>query len=157
MTKKHLEENGVERKAFETEGEFYCLIETSGSNSDHDEEVSHACNFADGQKLSNLFEHLISNEIVLDGVLAQDSMQFASLWQLRELLPEACGKAGAVYKYDLSVPVEKMYSVVERMREKLRGAGIMQGDGSAEGPIRHVAGYGHIGDGTFYSHYITHI
>lgn len=52
-----------------------------------------------------------------------------------------------MYKYDLSVPVEKMYDVVEKARERLRDAGIMQGDGTPEGPIRAVVGYGHIGDG----------
>jgi FAD/FMN-containing dehydrogenase len=89
----------------------------------------------------------MSNDMVLDGVLAQDQTQFASLWSFRELLPEACGKAGSVYKYDLSVPVEKMYSLVERIRERLREAGILDGDGKKEGPIRAVAGYGHMGDG----------
>lgn len=28
-------------------------------------------------------------------------------------------KAGAVYKYDLSLPPEKMYALVEEMRERL--------------------------------------
>jgi hypothetical protein len=28
-----------DRKVFEEEGDFYCLIETSGSNSEHDEQV----------------------------------------------------------------------------------------------------------------------
>lgn len=40
----HMKElHGAEKKVFETEGDFYCLIETGGSNSDHDEEVSCAC------------------------------------------------------------------------------------------------------------------
>lgn len=34
---------GEQRKVFETEGEFYVLIETGGSNSAHDEEVSCSC------------------------------------------------------------------------------------------------------------------
>jgi len=40
FVRKHQEESGGAKKVFETEGEFYCLIETGGSNSDHDEEVS---------------------------------------------------------------------------------------------------------------------
>lgn len=39
LVKKHQEENGGERKVFENEGPFYCLIETGGSNAEHDEEV----------------------------------------------------------------------------------------------------------------------
>ena len=34
-------------------------------------------------------------------------------------VPEALMKAGAVYKYDLSLPVEKMYDLVEAMRIRL--------------------------------------
>ncbi|RSH81472.1 hypothetical protein EHS25_006829 [Saitozyma podzolica] len=140
LVKHHMEEHlGGERKVFETEGEFYCLIETAGSNAEHDEE-----------KLSNLLEHLMSNEMVLDGVLAQDQTQFSSLWSFRELLPEASGKAGSVYKYDLSVPVGKMYSLVERIRERLHQAGLLEGDGKKEGPIRAVIGYGHMGDGNLH-------
>ncbi|WWD20000.1 hypothetical protein CI109_104473 [Kwoniella shandongensis] len=139
LVKKHQEENGGERKVFETEGDFYCLIETGGSNAEHDE-----------AKLSALLEHLMENEMVLDGVLAQDSTQFQSLWQLRELVPESAGKAGSVYKYDVSVPVGKMYSLVEKMRTKLREGGVLEEDGRPEGPIRAVAGYGHMGDGNLH-------
>lgn len=34
-------------------------------------------------------------------------------------IPESIMKAGAVYKYDLSIPVEKMYDLVEEMRVRL--------------------------------------
>ncbi len=89
----------------------------------------------------------MKNGMVLDGVLAQDQSQFQSLWSLREMLPEANGKAGSVYKYDVSVPVAKMYGLVETMRNRLRKAGLLDGDGKPEGPIRAVTGYGHMGDG----------
>lgn len=43
LVKRHMKEGGeAERKVFETEGEFYVLVETGGSNNDHDEEVSHS-------------------------------------------------------------------------------------------------------------------
>lgn len=89
----------------------------------------------------------MTEELVLDGVLSQDQTQFQSIWSLRELLPEACGKAGSVYKYDLSVPVSKMYSLVEKMRERLRERGVLEGDGNKDGRIRACVGYGHMGDG----------
>lgn len=85
-----------------------------------------------------------------DGVLAQDSAQFEKLWKTRESAAEAAGKTGSVYKYDVSVPVPRMYSLVEKMRDHLREAGILEGDGSARGPIRAVAGYGHMGDGNLH-------
>ena len=34
-------------------------------------------------------------------------------------VPEALLKAGATYKYDLSLPPEKMYNLVEEMRQRL--------------------------------------
>lgn len=101
------------------------------------------------QKLSGLLEHLLESEMILDGVLAQDTTQFHSLWSLRELVPESAGKAGSVYKYDLSVPVPKMYGLVEDMRVRLREAGLLKGDGGDGGRIRNLVGYGHVGDGRF--------
>ncbi|KAB1201930.1 D-2-hydroxyglutarate dehydrogenase, mitochondrial [Morella rubra] len=53
-------------------------------------------------------------------------------------VPEALMKAGAVYKYNLSLPVEKMYNLVEEMRTRL-------GRNSAK-----VNGYGHLGDGNLH-------
>lgn len=87
----------------------------------------------------------MGNELVLDGVLSQDSTQFQNLWKMRELIPECAGKAGSVYKYDLSVPVPKMYSLVEKMRERLGEAGLWKEEGG--GRVREVVGYGHVGDG----------
>lgn len=50
----------------------------------------------------------------------------------------------------MSVPVGKMYGLVEKMRERLRKQGVLEGDGNPEGPIRAVAGYGHMGDGNLH-------
>lgn len=123
----------------ETEGDFYCLVETSGSNAEHDE-----------AKLAQLLDHLMNEGLVQDGVLAQDSTQFSKIWQTRESAAEAAGKTGSVYKYDVSVPVDKMYTIVDKMRERLRAADLLQGDGTPTGPIRAVAGYGHMGDGNLH-------
>ena len=112
--------------------DFYVLIETSGSNKDHDDE-----------KLSNYLEGLMSDEIVQDGVVAQDTAQVRNLWAIREGIPEACSKSGAVYKYDISMPVPVLYQMVEDMRDRLEKAGAV-GDGKL---VKSVIGYGHVGDG----------
>lgn len=74
-------------------------------------------------------------------MLARDNAQVHSIWQIRELCPESLSKAGTAYKYDLSVPVEKMYEVVERMRAHLKERGLLGGK------VKYVAGFGHMGDG----------
>lgn len=102
------------------------------------------------QKLSSLLEDLMTSGKVLDGVLAQDSTQFTSLWKLREGIPEACGKTGAVYKYDVSIPVADMYAVCEAVRKRLQDKGLLKGDGTPEGPVKACVGYGHMGDGNIH-------
>ncbi|GAA5976855.1 hypothetical protein JCM11641_000891 [Rhodosporidiobolus odoratus] len=132
-----LEHTGA-KTPFESEPEngraFYVLIETSGSNKDHDDE-----------KLGALLEHLLESETIADGVLAQDETQLQSLWSLRESLPEAAGKLGRVYKYDLSMPVKDMYSLVEEARELFKAKGL-----DKDGSIKTTVGYGHIGDGNLH-------
>ncbi|KAF2816562.1 uncharacterized protein BDZ99DRAFT_376278 [Mytilinidion resinicola] len=117
----------------EGEHPFYCLIETSGSNSDHDSE-----------KLSNFLEHVMESEIVSDGVLAQDQTQIRDLWSCREGIPECLGHWGGVYKYDLSIPISSMYDIVNDVRDRMTEAGLT-GDDDAH-PVVDVVGYGHMGD-----------
>ncbi|KAK2990442.1 hypothetical protein RJ640_011190 [Escallonia rubra] len=101
---------------------FYILMETTGSNESYEKE-----------KLEAFLLHSMEGGLISDGVLAQDINQASSFWHIREGVPEALMKAGAVYKYDLSLPVEKMYDLVEEMRIRL-------------GPAANVVGYGHLGD-----------
>ncbi|KAK8049329.1 d-lactate dehydrogenase 2 protein [Apiospora phragmitis] len=117
----------------EGEHPFYCLIETSGSNSEHDNE-----------KLEKFLEDVMTKEIITDGVLAQDETQLRSLWSQREGIPECLGHWGGVYKYDLSIPLQDLYKLVEDVREKIDAAGL-RGD-SDEFPVVDVVGYGHMGD-----------
>jgi len=112
---------------------FYCLVETSGSNTEHDSE-----------KLEHFLESLMGSEIVSDGVLAQDETQVRSLWGWREGITEAIGHFGGTYKYDLSIPLPELYSLVDETREMLSSAGLIGDDDSY--PALGVVGYGHMGD-----------
>lgn len=71
-----------------------------------------------------------------------------SLWAFRELIPEAAGKDGRVYKYDVSVSVDKFKEVTDKVRARLREAGLFKEGGG--GLVRDVLGYGHFGDGEFF-------
>ncbi|KDO71039.1 hypothetical protein CISIN_1g0091122mg, partial [Citrus sinensis] len=105
---------------------FYVLIETTGSEESYDRE-----------KLEAFLLSSMEGGLISDGVIAQDINQASSFWRIREGIAEALMKAGAVYKYDLSLPVEKMYDLVEKMRQRL-------------GETAKVIGYGHLGDGNLH-------
>ena len=122
---------------------FYVLVETSGSNAEHD-----------GAKLEALLVRVMGEEIVADGTLAQDATQAGQLWGWRERVPEALGHWGGVYKYDVSIPLEKLYALVEDTRTRLEGLGLVAGpeagDGADVPPVVDAVGYGHMGDGNLH-------
>jgi len=126
----------------ENEHPFYCLIETSGSNTDHDSE-----------KLESFLEYVMGEEIVQDGVVAQDTTQQRELWGCREGVPEHLGHWGGVYKYDLSIPISEMYGLVEEVQAKMEKANLI-GD-TDDYPVVSVVGYGHMGDSNLHLNIAT--
>lgn len=129
-------------RPLEGEYPFYCLIETSGSNSEHDNE-----------KLEKFLEYVMEKDIVSDGVVAQDATQVKSLWGWREGIPECLGHWGATYKYDVSIPISELYDLVEETREKITEAGLI-GE-TEEFPVVSVVGYGHMGDSNLHLNVAT--
>ncbi|XP_036410195.1 D-2-hydroxyglutarate dehydrogenase, mitochondrial isoform X2 [Megalops cyprinoides] len=110
-----------------TESPFYIVIETAGSNAAHDEE-----------KLHSFLEEVMESSLVTDGTVATEEAKIKALWALRERVTEALTHDGYTYKYDISLPVEKIYQLVTDMREHL-------GDRA-----KNVVGYGHVGDGNLH-------
>lgn len=98
-------------------------------------------------------ENLLESKTIVDGVLAQDTAQFSSIWELREGITEAAGKAGKVYKYDVSLPTSVMYELVLATRERLQQMGLYSGE-MGDTPVKSVTGFGHFGDGKE-SHYCS--
>lgn len=121
------------KRPLEGEYPFYCLIETSGSNTEHDT-----------QKLETFLEDVMEKGIVVDGVVAQDETQIRALWGWREGVPECLGHWGGVYKYDVSIPLEKLYELVDDTKARVEEAGLI-GE-TDEYPAIGVVGYGHMGD-----------
>ncbi|GKT88429.1 D-lactate dehydrogenase 2 [Colletotrichum tofieldiae] len=112
------------KRPLEGEHPFYCLVETSGSNGDHDYE-----------KLEAFLEDVMSNEIVSDG---QGPLGVARGH------PECLGHWGGTYKYDVSIPLKELYQLVDDTKAKMEEAGLV-GD-TDEFPAVGVVGYGHMGD-----------
>ncbi|GMS78574.1 hypothetical protein PENTCL1PPCAC_749 [Pristionchus entomophagus] len=111
------------KNVFEGEHNFYLLIETHGSNGDHDAE-----------KLNGFVEEALGAELAVDGVAANSESERAHMWRLREESPLAAAKDGYIYKFDVSLPLEHFYRLTEETREKLKGRA-------------RVYCYGHLGDG----------
>ncbi|EGC30035.1 hypothetical protein DICPUDRAFT_158305 [Dictyostelium purpureum] len=111
---------------FDNKQPFYILIETSGFNETHDSE-----------KLNDFLESIMNDDLIVDGSLATDTKNISAFWKLRESITESLGKEGAVYKYDLSLPMDQFYSIVEIMRNKFEGKA-------------NVVGFGHVGDGNLH-------
>lgn len=119
---------------------FYVLVETSGSNAEHD-----------AAKLEAFLEDLMTTETVTDGVLAQDETQLKSLWSWREGIPESLGHWGGVYKYDVSIPLPWLYQLVEDVRTRMEKAGLLtagktSNEQGVDDVVVDVVGFGHIGD-----------
>jgi len=112
--------------------EFYMLLETSGSNSTHDEE-----------KLNMFLEYMMEAGVVTDGTVATAPSKQAELWQLRERLAESLLKDGYNYKYDISLPLSAFYESKIALEKRLKGK------------VTRVVGYGHIGDGNMHLNVTT--
>lgn len=122
-----------DKRPLDGEHPLYCLIETSGSNGEHDYD-----------KLEKFLEDVMSRDVIADGVVAQDAAQMRALWSWRESVPECAGHWGGVYKYDVSIPLPDMYSIVGDVEARVREAGLL-GD-TDQHPVLGVVGYGHMGD-----------
>lgn len=122
------------RHVLQEETPFYVLLETSGSDPDHDSE-----------KLSNLLEKLMLENVVCDGSLAQDESQASLMWSIRESISQACTIQGGIYKYDISVPINNFYQIVSDVKSKLQSLDLYNPKGDKL--ITHVAAFGHLGDG----------
>lgn len=102
---------------------FYLLLETSGSNLEHDE-----------KKVSNFLEASLSRGDIQDGFATNETGKINHIWSIRELIPTAKMNEQFFYTYDISVPLSRFYEIVPVLRERL-------GDS-----VNAVHGFGHIGD-----------
>jgi len=111
---------------------FFLFVETSGSHAGHDQE-----------KLGGFLEAAYEGALIREGVVAADTRQAKRLWRLREDLSVGVSRRGHVFKYDVSLPLARMYSLVEATRERLSVRGW---DARGVRPV----GYGHLGDGNLH-------
>jgi len=92
-----------------------------------------------GRALEAIFEQGVERGLVSDGIIAQSEAQRAELWAVREQIPEANRRTGAIFSTDISVPISRIAEVIERGTTKIAQLGELR-----------VNAFGHVGDGNLH-------
>lgn len=126
--------------SFDEEDRFVLLVETHGADATHDREkvdnFLEACmHIKDGDK----------GDVGVLGALAQNDMQAAHFWALRERCNPAAASLGHVYKYDLSLAAGQFDELVGDVRGLLKERGV----------DAIVMSWGHVGDGNVHLNVVT--
>lgn len=80
-----------------------------------------------------------AGQIILDGVTAQSLQESKDLWKLRETIPLANKKIGAICSHDVSLPLSEIDGFVRAMTAEIQKLG----------PLR-LNCFGHLGDGSLH-------
>ena len=91
------------------------------------------------EALESLFEAALHDGLVSDGVLAQSEGQRTGFWTLREDIPLANRRIGAVASHDISLPLGEIAGFLGEMIPRIE----------AMAPFR-VNTFGHLGDGNLH-------
>ena len=84
-----------------------------------------------------LYEH--AGELILDGILAYTLQDSKDLWKVRETIPLANRKIGAICSHDISLPLSEIDGFVTAMTSEIQ----------LLGPLR-LNCFGHLGDGNLH-------
>jgi len=115
---------------------LFLLVETQGSNSDHDT-----------SKMDSFLTRLYDCNLISNGFLAQDTKQMMEMWSIRESCNPSVARAGCVYKFDVSIPIEDYMDVAWEVERKLLA--FMEPSDLA------VCVWGHIADGNAHINIVT--
>lgn len=89
--------------------------------------------------LGRLFEAALDRGLVIDGLIAQTGQQRDAFWDMREAIPEANRRVGAIASHDISVPLSEIASFIDAAGEAI----------NALFPCR-INAFGHLGDGNLH-------
>lgn len=89
--------------------------------------------------LEALFEAALEQGLVADGVIAQSAQQSMDFWSVREHIPIANKRVGAVSSHDMSLPLGAVPDFIEAATQRI----------AALGPYR-INCFGHLGDGNLH-------
>ncbi len=89
--------------------------------------------------MAGLLDEAMAAGLVGDGVVAQSDAQRAGLWRIRESIPLANRKVGAVSSHDISLPLSLVPEFIPRATAALAALGDMR-----------INCFGHLGDGNLH-------
>lgn len=89
--------------------------------------------------LTDLFGEALEAGLVSDGIIAQSEAQRAAFWALREMIPEANRRIGAISSHDIALPLSEIPAFIEQAGAALAAAGDWR-----------VNCFGHLGDGNLH-------
>ena len=91
------------------------------------------------EALAALYDEGAAAGLILDGVIAGSEAQADALWALREAIPEANRRIGAVSSHDISLPLSAIPGFLQEAGQAL----------AAIGDFR-INAFGHLGDGNLH-------
>ncbi len=89
--------------------------------------------------LETLFERALDAGLVSDGMIAQNEMQRHQFWEVREQIPEANRRVGAVSSHDISLPLGLVADYITRADALVGSIGDFR-----------INCFGHLGDGNLH-------
>jgi FAD/FMN-containing dehydrogenase len=91
------------------------------------------------ETMAGLLDEAMTTGLVSDGVVAASAQQRDALWQVRESLPLANRKIGAVSSHDISLPLSEIAAFIPRAMAALATLGDWR-----------INCFGHLGDGNLH-------
>ena len=116
---------------------LYLLVETQGSNSDHD-----------SSKMDIFLTRLFASNTIQNGFLASDFKQMNEMWRIRESCNPSVARAGCVYKFDVSIPIEEYMDVAWELEREF-------GARFEHSVDLKVCVWGHVADGNAHINVVT--
>ncbi|VVC45617.1 Hypothetical protein CINCED_3A015335 [Cinara cedri] len=112
---------------------FYVLVELASSRP------------TAGRHMENVLAKALEDSLIADAATTDQTSGINKMWKIRETAIEGLLKLGHVYSFDISLPLDRFYEIVELTRERLKNV--------AE--CKAVSGFGHIGDGNLHLNVVT--
>ncbi len=91
-------------------------------------------------RFEGAMEQAFEAEMILDGLIAQSETQAGVFWNMRETIPQANKRVGAIASHDISVPVSKVPAFIDQMSAEIR----------LENAAMRINCFGHLGDGNLH-------